>query len=73
MTSGLENNNKKINIIVYHLIFSADFNDNNIEIFDSFKKNYDVKINIILFLIFLVNIKHGWEIQLLYIIKCYYH
>ena len=45
MTSALENNNKKINIIIYHLIFSSDFNDNNMEIFDSLKKKYDVKIN----------------------------
>ena len=45
MTSALENNNKKINIIIYHLIFSSDFNDKNMEIFDSLKKKYDVKIN----------------------------
>ena len=45
MVSGLENNNKNKNIIVYHLLLSHDFNTSNVEIFESLRKNYTVKIN----------------------------
>ena len=46
MVSGLENNNKNENIIIYHLLLSYDFDTaNNIEIFESLKSNYEVKIN----------------------------
>ena len=45
MVSGLENNNKNKNIIVYHLLLSHDFDTSNIEIFESLRKNYAVKIN----------------------------
>lgn len=45
MVSGLENNNKNKNIIVYHLLLSHDFNRSNVEIFESLRKNYTVKIN----------------------------
>jgi len=45
MTSGLENNNFERNLIVYHLLFSGDYNTSNIDIFESLKENYEVKIN----------------------------
>ena len=45
MTSALENNNKEKNIIIYHILFSENISLENIEIFDSLKKDYDVKIN----------------------------
>ena len=45
MVSGLENNNKNKKIIVYHLLLSHDFNTSNVEIFESLRKNYTVKIN----------------------------
>ena len=45
MTSALENNNNKINIIVYHLLITQGFDIKNIEIFDSLKKKYKVKLN----------------------------
>ena len=45
MVSGLENNNKNKNIIVYHLLLSHDFDTSNVEIFESLRKNYRVKIN----------------------------
>ena len=45
MVSGLENNNKNKNIIVYHLLLSHDFDTSNVEIFESLRKNYTVKIN----------------------------
>ena len=45
MTSGLENNNFEANLIVYHLLFSGDYNTSNIDIFESLKENYEVKIN----------------------------
>ena len=45
MTSACENNNKTINIIIYHLFLPEDFNKQNIKIFDSLKNNYEVKIN----------------------------
>ena len=44
MLSGLENCNKD-NIIVYHLLLSYKFNSSNIEIFESLKEKYQVKIN----------------------------
>ena len=45
MLSGLENNNFDANIIVYHLLFSSDYNISKINIFESLKENYEVKIN----------------------------
>ena len=45
MISGLENNKNISNLIVYHLLLSHDFNTSKIEIFESLKKNYTVKIN----------------------------
>ena len=45
MASALYNNNYKKNIIVYHLLFSNDFNTNNFEIFDTLKKRYEVSLN----------------------------
>lgn len=45
MTSALENNNKNQNILIYYLLLSHDFNKSNIEIFESLKMNYHVKIN----------------------------
>ena len=45
MTSGLENNNFEANLIVYHLLFSGDYNTSNIDIFESLKEKYEVKIN----------------------------
>jgi len=44
MLSGLENCNKD-NFIVYHLLLSYKFNLSNIEIFESLKEKYQVKIN----------------------------
>ena len=45
MASALENNNKEKNIIVYHLLFSEDFDTENYKIFDSLKKRYDFSLN----------------------------
>ena len=45
MLSGLENNNNSNNIIIYHLLLSHDFNTSKVEIFESLKMNYTVKIN----------------------------
>lgn len=45
MVSGLENNNNDKNIIIYHLLLSHDFNTSKVEIFESLKKNYIIKIN----------------------------
>ena len=45
MISGLENNNFDSNLIIYHLLFSYDYNTSNIDIFESLKENYEVKIN----------------------------
>ena len=45
MISGLENNNQKSNIIIFHLLLSYNFNKSNIGIFESLKNNYEVKIN----------------------------
>ncbi len=44
MTSGLENNNKSKNILVYHLLLSNNFNLQNIDIFESLKTSYEVLI-----------------------------
>ena len=44
MLSGLENCNKD-NLIVYHLLLSHSFNTTDIEIFESLKEKYEVKIN----------------------------
>ena len=45
MASGLENNDQNKNIIIYHLLLSYNFNKSNIEIFESLKEKYDVRIN----------------------------
>ena len=45
MASGLKNNNFDSNLIIYHLLFSYDYNTSNIDIFESLKENYEVKIN----------------------------
>ena len=45
MTSCLENNDKKNHIIIFFLLLSNDFNDKNLEIFESLKLSYDVRIN----------------------------
>ena len=45
MTSALYNNNQKKNIIIYHLIFSSDFNPDNYQIFESLKKKFDFSLN----------------------------
>ena len=45
MVSGLENNNYNKSIIIYHLLFSHDFDTSKVEIFESLKKNYTCKIN----------------------------
>lgn len=49
MTSALDNNDKEKNIIIYHLIFSFNFNITKIDIFESLKEQYDVKINYYIF------------------------
>lgn len=45
MTSALENNNNENNILAYNLLLSYDFNIENIQIFESLKRNYSVIIN----------------------------
>lgn len=45
MTSALENNDKKNNILVYYILLSHDFNVSKIEIFESLKSKYELKIN----------------------------
>ena len=45
MTSALENNNNVKNVLVYNLLLSHDFNKDNIQIFESLKRNYPVIIN----------------------------
>ena len=45
MTSALENNDKENHILIFYLLVSDKFNDKNIEIFESLKLNYDVRIN----------------------------
>lgn len=62
MTSALENNNNKKNLLVYHLLLSEDFKNENIKIFESLKKNYPVKINYYIIPNIFVNFKtwtHG--------------
>ena len=47
MVSGLENfnDNNNSSLLVYHLLLSHDFNTSKVEIFETLKKNYIVKIN----------------------------
>ena len=45
MTSALENNNNKKNLLAYYLLLSEDFKKENIEKFESLKRNYPVIIN----------------------------
>ena len=45
MTSALENNDKDKHILIFYLLLSNDFDDNNLEIFESLKLKYDVRIN----------------------------
>ena len=44
MLSGLDNCDKE-NLIIYHLLLSWNFNTSNIEIFETLKEKYEVKIN----------------------------
>ena len=48
MTSALENNDKEKNIIVFYLFIPHNFDKRKIEIFDSLKKHYLVKIHYLL-------------------------
>ena len=45
MTSALENNDKNNHILIFYLLLSNNFEDKNIEIFESLKLSYDVIIN----------------------------
>lgn len=45
MTSVLENNNNEKNMLAYNLLLSYDFKIENIQIFESLKRNYPVIIN----------------------------
>lgn len=45
MASCLENNDKKNHIILFYLLVPSDFDYKNIEIFESLKSDYDVRIN----------------------------
>ena len=45
MASGLYNNNNEKNIIVYHLLFSYNFESDKYKIFESLKKRYDFSLN----------------------------
>ena len=45
MTSALENNNREKNIIIFYLLIPGNFKMKNVEIFDSLKKKYLVKIH----------------------------
>ena len=45
MASAWTNNNENKNILVYYLLLSSNFNKANIEIFESLKLNFTVKIN----------------------------
>lgn len=45
MTMCLENNDKNNHIIIFYLLLANDFNDTNLEIFESLKLSYDVRIN----------------------------
>ena len=44
MTSALENNNENINILVYHLFLPSNITDEDINIFESLKSKYRVRI-----------------------------
>lgn len=45
MTSALDNNDKKNHILIFYLLLSEDFTQDNIDIFESLKEKYDVRIN----------------------------
>ena len=45
MTSLLENNNKENNLVVLHLLLPDSFKETKIEVIESLKKKYEVKIN----------------------------
>ena len=45
MVSALENNDKDKHILIFYLLLSNKFNDKNLEIFESLKLTYDVRIN----------------------------
>ena len=45
MTSALENNDKDNHLLIFYLLLSNNFDDNKLEIFESLKSKYDVRIN----------------------------
>ena len=45
MTSALENNDKEKNVIIFYLFVPHNFDKRNVEVFDSLKKKYFVKIH----------------------------
>jgi len=45
MTMCLENNDKNNHIIIFYLLLDNNFKDKNLEIFESLKLSYDVRIN----------------------------
>jgi lipopolysaccharide biosynthesis glycosyltransferase len=45
MTICLENNDKNNQIIIFYLLLPNNFNDKNLEVFESLKLTYDVRIN----------------------------
>ena len=45
MTSALENNNKDKNVLIFYLFLPHSFNKKNVEIFESLKKKYLVRIH----------------------------
>lgn len=45
MTMCLENNDKNKHIIIFYLLLPNNFNDKDLEIFESLKLSYDVRIN----------------------------
>lgn len=45
MVSALENNDKDNHILIFYLLLSNKFDDKNLEIFESLKLTYDVRIN----------------------------
>ena len=45
MTSALENNNKEKNVIIFYLFVPHNFDKTKVEVFDSLKKKYLVKIH----------------------------
>ena len=45
MTMCLENNDKNNHIIIFYLLLPYNFKDKNLEIFESLKLSYDVRIN----------------------------